>query len=313
MRTGLVVDSACDLPPDFIRKHNIVVLPITIHVGKRAFVDERDPKATLDFYHNHISNAGNGETAPLSVEEMKAVFLEKLVTNFDYVFCLTIASSRSPICENAKQAALAIVPEYRPLRAAAGAEGPFAIRVVDTQNLFSGQAVLAIEVARLIGAGAAASDIRSRIKELVPQVYGYMLPRSLYQLRARARKKGDKSVGWAKYVVGSALDMKPVLRGFRNETGPVTTIRHFEEGVQRCFAFLRRLIEDDMLITPALCIGYAGDLQELDALPGYTELLAVAKDAGVTVYPSIMSITGGINVGEGALAFAVAARDHEFS
>ncbi len=313
MRIGLVVDSACDLPQAFIKKHNIVILPITIRIKDQSFVDERDPDATLAFYRNHMSNAGDGETAPFSVEQIKAVFLERLVIDFDYVFCLTIASSRSPIFENAQKASLAILSEYKPIRAKAGVAGPFALRVVDTQNLFSGQAVLAAEVARMIEEGAMPNKIRERIDQLVPQLYGYMLPKSLYHLRARAHKKGDKSVGWLKYAMGSALDMKPLVRGLRNETGPVATLRHFDDGAYRCFQFLIRLIEEKKLLTPTLCLGYAGDLKELEELSGYAELMHVAGETKTTVYTSIMSITGGINVGEGALAFAVAAQDHEFS
>ena len=313
MRIGLVVDSACDLPPSFIREHNIVILPISIRINDKVFVDERDPDATLAFYRNHMSNAGDAETAPFSVEQIKAVFLEQLVIDYDYVFCLTIASSRSPIYENAQSAAFSILSEYKPIRAKAGVAGPFALRVVDTQNLFSAQALLAVEVAKMISAGALPNQIRARIDQIVPQLYAYMLPKSLYQLRARARKKGDKSVGWLKYAMGTTLDMKPVLRGLRNETGPVMTLRHFNDGAYRCFQFLIRLIHEQKLLTPCICLGYSGDLRELEELPGHAELCSVASEAGVTIYTSIMSITGGINVGEGALAFAMAAEDHEFT
>jgi len=312
MRIGLVVDSACDLPQAFIREHNIVILPITIRVKDSSFVDTRDPDATLAFYRDHMSDAGDAETAPLTVDEMKRVFLDRLVIDFDYVFCLTIASGRSPIHDHAQKAALGILSEYKPIRAAAGVAGPFAVRVVDTQSCFSAQAVPAVEVASMIRDGATPNQIRERLDLLIPQVYGYMLPDSLYHLRARAQKKGDKSVGWLKYAVGSALDMKPLVRGFRNETGAITTLRHFEEGALRCFQFVIRLIRERKLLSPTLCLGFAGDLRRLEELPGHAELLGVAKEAGVSVYTSIMSITGGVNVGEGALEFGFAAADHEF-
>lgn len=313
MRIGLVVDSACDLPPSFIREHNIVILPISIRVKDKVFVDERDPDATLAFYRDHMSNASGGETAPFTVDQIKSVFLNRLVIDFDYVFCLTIASTRSEIHENAQQASFGILSEYKSIRVKAGVEGPFALRVVDSQTLFSGQAVLAIEVARMIREGALPNRIRQRIDELIPQIYGYMLPNSLYHLRARAQKKGDKSVGWLKYAMGSALDMKPLIRALRNDTGPVTTLRHFEDGAYRCFQFLIRLIREEKLLTPCICLGFSGDLHELEELPGHAELCSAAAESGVTIYTSIMSITGGINVGEGALAFATAAEDHEFA
>jgi len=99
MRIGLVVDSACDLPQDFCRQHKIVILPVTIHVGKEEFIDRRDPEATLEFYRRHLTNVAHAETAPLSVAQIKDLFLERLVLEYDFVFCLTVASSRSPIFE----------------------------------------------------------------------------------------------------------------------------------------------------------------------------------------------------------------------
>lgn len=310
MRIGLVVDSACDLPPDFIHEHHIAVLPITIRVGDEEFVDQRDPEATLAFYRKHLANEGRGESVPYSVEQIKRVFLDRLVIDYDFVFCLTVASSRSPIFENAQRASFAILSEYKPIRARAGVAGPFALRVVDTQNLFCAQAISAVETARMIREGATPNRIRERLDALIPQVYGYMLPNDLYHLRARAHKKGDKSVGWFKYAVGSALDIKPVVRGWRNDTEAVANVRHFEDGAERCFRFVTRRIEEGLL-TPTLAISYAGELRRLEELPGYTEMTAAATDAGISIYLSVMSMTGGINVGEGALAFAFAAPEHE--
>ena len=41
MRIGIVVDSACDLPQDFIAEHNIVLLPITVRIGEAVLADHR--------------------------------------------------------------------------------------------------------------------------------------------------------------------------------------------------------------------------------------------------------------------------------
>lgn len=311
MRIGLVVDSACDLPPEFIQQHRIVVMPISILLGKREFVDVREPAATLEFYRKHMTDAADGETAPQTPEQIKQLFLERLVIDYDYVFCLTIASSRSPIFENATRASLAILNDYKPVRRQAGVAGPFALRVVDTQNLFAGQGLLAAVAARLIESGAMPTQIREKLDALIPQLYGYMLPGNLYQLRARAQKKGDRSVGWIRYALGSALDLKPLIRGHCNETKPVTTLRHFDEGAQRCFDFLVRRIKAGLL-APVVCLSYGGPLEQLQRLPGYRALAQAADTAGVELLSSVMSITGGINVGEGALAFALCTADHEF-
>ncbi|WP_293000604.1 DegV family protein [Nevskia sp.] len=311
MRIGLVVDSACDLPTEYVRDNGIVVLPITIRLGNQEFVDARDPDETQRFYRKHLANTAEGETAPYSIEQIKRLFLDRLVIDYDFVFCLTLASSRSPIFDHATRASFSILSEYKPIRQAAGHTGPFALRVVDTQNLFAAQGVLAAEVVRMTREGASPNRIRERVESLVPNLYGYMLPSNLYHLRARAAKKGDKSVGWLQYALGSALDIKPLIRGFRNETGPVAKLRHYEDAAATCFDFLIRRIKFG-LMTRTLCVSYAGDLTQLYKMPGYVELQNVATRSGIELLTSVMSITGAINVGEGALAFGYCAAPHEF-
>ncbi|HWY23977.1 MAG TPA: DegV family protein [Nevskia sp.] len=311
MRIGLVVDSACDLPQDFCEEHGIIILPVTVHVGNEEFVDRRDPAATLEFYRRHLTNAAHAETAPLSVEQIKDLFLQRLVLDYDFVFCQTVASSRSPIFENATQASLTILSEYKAVRARAKIVGPFALRVIDSQNLFAAQGVLAVETSRMIREGHMPNRIRERLDSLIPALYMYGLPSDLYHLRARANKKGDKSVGWFKYALGSAFDMKPVIRGHRNDTASIATVHHFDKGSQRLCGFVAERIRAGLL-APTLCVTYAGDLAKLENLPGYQDLKAVARQHDVSIYASVASITACINIGEGALAFGFCAPEHEF-
>jgi len=313
MRIGVVVDSACDLPRAFIEQHRLTILPITLRIGDHTFHDSRDPGVTQSFYREHFGQRRqDAETAPFSVEQIRALFLERLVVEHDHVLVLTIAASRSPIHDNAQQAALAILTSYQAVRQQAGQTGPFAVRVIDTQNLFAGQGVTAVEAVRLARAGTSFSGIRERIEALVPDTYGYMLPRDLHFLRARAQKKGDRSVGLLSAALGTALDIKPVLRGHRGATEPVGRVRGFDEGARKLFAFAGERVRAGLL-TPTLCVSYGGELKELEALPGYAELLALCREHKVDVYPAVMSMTGAINVGEGALALGFAAPPHEFA
>ena len=76
--------------------------------------DQRDERETLDFLRTHVAERGaEAETAPFSVEQITDVFLKKLVIDYDYVFCMTITRTRSPIYDNALQASYAILNEYR--------------------------------------------------------------------------------------------------------------------------------------------------------------------------------------------------------
>jgi len=313
MRIGLVVDSACDLPRDYFTQHGIHILPITVRIGDAVLADERDEAATLEFLRAQIAERGaEAETIPYSVQQIQDLFLQRLVIDYDYVFCMTITKTRSPIFDNAMQASFAILNDYRAARTAAGHDTPFALRVIDSQNLFAAEGILPVEAVRLREGGEGAPKIRARLEHLALHTHGYMVPRDLYYLRARARKKGDRSVGLVSAALGTALDIKPILHANRGETGPVGKIKGFEPAVQKVFEFAGNRVQAGLL-TPTLCLSYGGELDEMRALPGYAQLRAIAADHNVDVYESVMSLTGMVNVGKGALVVGFAAEPHAFA
>jgi DegV family protein with EDD domain len=311
VRFGIVVDSACDLPAEFFAKHGIGILPISIRVDSETLVDDRDPALIARFLAENLGARSHAaETEPYTVEQIRDVFLERLVLDYDCVFCLTITSTRSPIFENARKASFAILNSYQSVRKTAGVEGPFLMRVIDSQTLFAGQGVAVYEATRLIGARAGIGAIRENLEFIAQNTYGYMLPRDLYYLRARAQKKGDRSVGWLSATLGSALDIKPILRGWRGETGPVGKARGFEAGAKALFSYARARVRTGLLV-PVLCVSYGGDLAELSALPGYTALRETCEENGIDLLVSPMSVTGMVNVGVGAVTLGFAAEEHD--
>ena len=312
MRIGLVVDSACDLPGSYIERNHIEILPITVKIGDAILADHRNEQATLEFLHSHVADRGaEAETMPFSVEQIRDVFLKKLVIDYDYVFCLTVTRNRSPIHDNAMQASFAILNDYRPMRTAAGNQSPFALRVIDTQSLFAGQGVTAVEAARLIQAGEGVAKIRARLENLAINTHAYMVPRDLMYLRSRTKAKGDKSVSLFSATLGSALDIKPVLYCNRGETAPVGKIRGFDNAVRKLFMFAADRVRAG-LMTPTMCLSYGGELEEMRLLPGYSSLIDVCRDHNIEVFESVMSLTGMVNCGKGALTVGFAGEPHKF-
>ena len=312
MRIGLVVDSACDLPLEYLQKNDITVLPITVRIGEAVLADQRNEEATLEFLHTQIAQRGaEAETMPFTVQQIQDLFLKRLVIDYDYVFCMTITRTRSPIFDNAQQASFAILNDYRPVRTAAGHDTPFALRVIDTQNLFSAQGIMAVEAVRLRDAGEGAPKIRARLENLALYTQGYLVPRDLYYLRNRARTKGDRSVSLLSAALGSALDIKPILHCNRGETAPAAKIKGFDLAVRKLFDFAIKRVASG-LMTPTLCLSYGGELAEMRALPGYDDLRAACTQHNVELFESVMSLTGMVNVGKGALVVGFAAESVKF-
>ena len=312
MCIGIVVDSVCDLPLEYIHQHNLVLLPITVRIGQAVLSDHRNEEATLAFPNEHVAKGdASAETQPFTVQQVQDLFLKRLVIDYDYVFCMTITRTRSPIFDNTQQASFAILNEYKEPRTEAGITTPFALRVIDTQTLFAGQAITAVEAVRLRDAGEGAPKIRARLENIAVNTQAYMVPRDLHYLRARTRNRGDRSVSLLAATLGSALDIKPILHCNRGETGPVAKVKGFEAATGTMFDFAIKRIRAGLL-TPTLALSYGGKLEEMRALPGYQRLRNATEEAGVEVFESLMSLTGMVNVGKGALAMGFAAEAAPF-
>jgi len=313
MRIGIIVDSCCDLPRQFLDEHEIVVLPISLRIGGAVIQDRRDPDETHRFYATHVDRRSEdfAESFPYSPAQIEQVFLDKMVIDYDYVFVLTITSERSPIYDHAMQASRTVLTKYKDPRREIGKPGRFGLCVLSSRNLFTGQAVLAAEAGRLIRLGGTPSEIGTRLRQLVDHIHTYLVPADLFHIYKRAAKKGDSSINWGTYKLGQMLDMKPILHCNRDVTRSIAKVRGFEAGVQRLFANAARQVRAG-LESPHVCISYGGDPATVPGLPGYADLAAAVQEKGAEILISMMSNTAAVNVGTGAVSLAFAAGSHTF-
>ena len=311
MRIGLTVDSACDLPRDYLDAHKVVVLPTTVRIDNTSFADERDPVATLRFYRETLGDRVHAaDTVPYTTEQFRELFLSRLVTEFDFVFCLTITSTRSAIYQNAVMASREILRYYHPIRKDAGLKGIFQMRVLDSKTAFAGQAIAVLEGVRMIEEGADHNAVRERLEFLSDNTYGFMVPRDLFHLRASLVKRGDKNLPWYRAALGTMLDMKPILQIYRGETATVGKAKGFDAGSVALFNYAAERVRKGLL-TPHVNLSYGGELEKLHALQGYDVLAKACQEHNVQLGEAVMSITAMVNVGEGALTVGFASEPHE--
>lgn len=312
MRIGIIVDSACDLPNDFLEREHITILPVTVQIGQAVLADVRNEEATMNFLTGETgARAFEAETTPFSVQQVHDLFLSKLVLDYDYVFCITTTRTRSGIHDNAVQASYTILNDYKPVRAAAGNNTPFMLRVIDSQNVFAAVGVPVVEATRLRAAGETPPRIRAALENLASHTHGYMVAPDLNYLRNRIRKRGDKSVSLLSAALGTALDIKPILHCNRGETEPVAKVKGFANASERLFDFTARKVKAGLL-SPTVCLSYGGPLDEMRRLPGYDRLREACAAQNVEVFESFMGLSGLVNVGKGALVVGFAAEEGHF-
>ena len=306
MRIGLVVDAGCDLSDEVIAEEDVVVLPIAVRIGDHLTLDTRNSDVTAPFLESDIAkDAAEAETIPYTVEQIRELFLTKLVLEYDYVFCQTISSTRSPIYERAVQASFGILNDYHEARRGAGNNTPFALRVQDTGNLFAGQALPALDTLRQRKAGESPMRIRTRLERVANATHGLMVTPDLYYVRNRGRKKGDRSVSLVSAMLGTALDVKPMVLANRGNTAPVAKIRGFEAAAQKLFDTVIVNVRDGLMVD-AVCLSYGGELDAMRNRPGYEAMVATCREHGVEVMEAMMGLTGIINIGKGSLTASYA-------
>jgi DegV family protein with EDD domain len=303
MKIGVVVDSSCDLPEDFIERHRIKILPNTIQIDKQSFVDRRDARATLAFYHSHIGDLGHqAETTPLSVEAIQQMFLDQLVLEFDYVLCIPAWKARSEVYHNALKASHTILSQYHALKKAAGHDGLFSMRVIDSRTISAGTAVLAAHAAALAQKGVHGNDIRLDLDRLTQDVVAYYVPADLAYIRKRAARRGEKSVGLAAYVVSQVLDVKPVIAIYREQTRPVAAFRGLDSAFEHTLDHVGAVVRDGAMQSPYVCVSYGGDPACVRQLGAFRSLERTCRERGVELLLAIMSAPAAVNTGPGGLA-----------
>lgn len=301
MRIGIIADASCDLPEAFLREFNIGILPVTVVLDSDSFDDDRDTAQTQRFYAEQLAARGlNARTVAYSAEQTRDLLRERYLPACDYAFCITLSGNRGKTYENTARAAFAILADEQsgeqPTR-------PFSLRVIDSRSMFSGTGVLVAEAAKLARDRGSPFALRRRLEALRDTICAYMVPGDLYYLRTRAQRKGDRSVDALSYLIGSALDLRPVLLGYRGDTQVVARVRGYEHAVERMFAHVARQIELG-IEAKHLCVSYGGELEVLASLPGYTVLRDVAARHGIELLASVMSAAAAVNVGAGCVSVA---------
>ncbi|MFL1467425.1 DegV family protein [Marinobacter sp. HN1S83] len=312
MRVGLIVDSACDLPYEFSRKHDLFVLPVTAVIDGQTYIDEHDPVRTQEFYQSGLLQRGHhAETQAFTAEQIHDLFMEKIVTQYDLAICETVTRTRSLIFQNATEAMNSVMAHYQEPRKAAGREGRFSMRVIDSKQIFAGQGLLAAHTLRLIGQKISKNALRNEVDRFTDKIYTCVIPRDLHYIRERARRRGDKSVSALVAFLGKALNITPVIFGQGAVGTPVAKTRSFDVAVEKVMNYAAARV-DAGLLTPYVCLSCGLTWTEIEDLPGLNQLRDACERNGVELLLSQMGITSSIYVGPGSLCLSLAAEPHDF-
>ena len=188
MAVRIIVDSACDLIPEQIKKYQLDVLPIKTIFGEEEFLDGVT-MSHEEFFEKLVESEELPTTSQVTPIEYEEKY-EEVKQAGDTAVVITISSKLSGCYQSANIA----LDGYEDI-----------ITVVDSNNVCIGQQILTMLAVQLRDAGKSAKEIAEELEQQKGRIRLIALLDTLEYL-----KKGGRISG-AAAAVGAVLSIKPVI------------------------------------------------------------------------------------------------------
>lgn len=214
---AIVTDSTADLPPQLASARSISVVPLTLNFDGRSLLDGVDITPG-EFYRKlpHVT------THPTTSQPSPGRFAETynaLLADHDAIVSIHISEKLSGTFDSAKQAADMTDPQR--------------VHVVDSQVVSMSLGLVALGAALLAAQGQDAQAIVDKVESIRPHVQTYFSVATLEFLRRGGR------IGRASSMLGSVLQVKPVLCVRDGVVTPLERVRTFERALNRIIELAR--------------------------------------------------------------------------
>ncbi len=249
MNIKILSDSTCDLSPELLKAHNITLVPLTVIKGDASFHDGVDITPADIFAH--VAAGGDlCSTAANSVGEYQAKFAE-FSEGYDGILLITIGSGFSACYQNA-----CIAAESFPN-----------VRVIDSENLSTGQGHVVLEACRAAKECGSLDEMADRLRDFAKRVEASFLLDQLKYMVKGGRCSSAAALG------ANLLNLKPCIEV---RDGKMTVVKKYRGNYAKCLAgYVKdRLDGRDDIIRKELFVTYTPVTPEC----------AAAVDAAVESY-----------------------------
>lgn len=218
-RIAIVTDSTSDLATELVEERGITVVPLTVTVNGESYLDGVEITAS-EFYAKLTAADSIAITSQPSPGRFAEVY-EQLLTSYDHIVSLHISRRLSGTFAAAQQGAEMVAEER--------------IHVVDTEMVSMPLALLALAASELVGRGESADAIVERVTEIREAMRVYFVVATLEYLRRGGR------IGRASALLGSVLQVKPVLTLQDGQVAPLERVRTQERALSRVIELASQL------------------------------------------------------------------------
>ena len=208
MKIKILSDSTCDLSPALLAENEISLVPLTVVKGDEQFKDGVTITAADIFAH--VAAGGDlCSTAANSIGEYADIFEQ--YTDYDGVIQITIGSGFSSCYQNATLAA----------------EDYPNVRVVDSQNLSTGQGLVVLKACELAKTATDLDALADEIRAYTEKVEASFLVDKLDYLAKGGRCSAVAALG------ANLLNLKPCIE-VRN--GKMGVVKKYRGKYEKCLA-----------------------------------------------------------------------------
>lgn len=209
-----VADSTHDLVAEWAQAHGLTTVPLKVIFGDEALVDGVDITAK-DFYQRMRTATRNPTTSQPSPAEFEAAF-RAAAADGSSVVCTTISAEMSGTYGAAMTAREAL-PDLD-------------IHVIDTRSVSLGHAGVLRAAIETAESGGSLQDVLSTIDEVMRRQRTIFIVETLEYLRRGGR------IGGARALLGSVLNIKPVLQILDGRIEPFDRVRTYARALDRMCA-----------------------------------------------------------------------------
>jgi len=221
MTVKIVTDSTADLPPQLAQQLGITVVPVYVRFGEKVYRDGVDVSQD-EFYQKLLESPVHPTTSQPSPSDFANVY-SKLSTETDEIVSIQVTSKLSGTYNSALQG--------REL-ARAGCR----IEVIDSLSVTMGLGLIAMAAARLAEAGEGLQMVMEEIRQAIPNIRLLGVFDTLKYLLRGGR------IGRAKALLGSMLNVKPLITMRDGELFPTGQVRTRSKGIERLFDLVKNTL-----------------------------------------------------------------------
>ena len=209
MKLAVVTDSVSDISPEIAKKLKITVIPLTVIFGTEQYLDGIELSNT-DFFNRLNSDANHPSTSQPSPDAFVQAYEKLLKKDFE-ILSVHVSAKLSGTINSAEQAIKMLDTKK--------------IKIVDTGTASMAQGLTAMSAARAVKSAKSLEELEKIAIDTATKTKVFVAMDTMEFLRRGGR------IGKAKAMLGSILNIKPIITTVDGEIVPHSRARTIKKAI----------------------------------------------------------------------------------